>query len=76
MSSISSLLPWDSGGRKKRLFAQTNLGSVDGLFLHQWLGDLILVWDSISPTKGAERYLLQSDSSTLSNSFYFPHFIE
>lgn len=75
-SILSSLLPWDSGGRKKRVFAQRNLGSVDGLFLHHWLADLILVWDSPSPAKGAERYLLQSDSSTLCNSFYFLHFIE
>lgn len=76
MGSIPSLLPWDGGGRKKRVFAQTNLGSVDGLFLHQELADLILVWDSTSLIKGAERYLLQSDSSTLCNSVYFLHFIE
>lgn len=75
-SILSSLLPWDSKGRKKRVFAQINLGSVDGLFLHQWLADLILLWDSTSPMKGAQHYLLQSDSSTLCNSFYFLHFIE
>lgn len=77
MGSIpSSLLPCNSGGRKKRVFAQTNLGSVDGLFLHQWLADLILLWDSTPLTKGGEHYLLQSDSSTLCNSCYFLHFIE
>lgn len=68
--------PWGSGGRKKRVFAQTNLGNMDGPVIHQGSADLILVWDSTSLTEGAESYLLQSVSSALCNSFYFLHAVK
>lgn len=77
MSSIPTLLPGVAeGGRKGCLLRQTWELGTDGLLLHQGLADLILVWDSTFPIKEAESYLLQSDSFTLCNSFYFLHSVK